>query len=103
MPVYDKPDVVASEIDADNHGPGLGGVVSLRGDGALTVRDGSTVQARARAAGHGADISVSANSISLLDGGHITSGTYGSGQGGNVEVTAGGSLFISDAGSNGMT
>src|SRR4051794_7502687 len=41
-------DVTASAINADNYGPGPGGVVSLRGDGSVAISSGTNIRAVAR-------------------------------------------------------
>jgi filamentous hemagglutinin family protein len=46
----------ASEINADNYGSGLGGLLLLRGDGQLALTDGAYVHSFAQASGGGAAV-----------------------------------------------
>ncbi|MFL5283099.1 MAG: filamentous hemagglutinin N-terminal domain-containing protein, partial [Rhodopila sp.] len=87
----------ASEIDADNHGAGPGGVVSLRSDGAVTISDGANVHADTYGTGRGGTVTVRADSI-VQDASYISANTQGTGQGGEIGVTATGNLTILNGG-----
>jgi filamentous hemagglutinin family protein len=92
--------IAASAIDADNHGPGPGGVVSLRGDGAVVIRDQADpdqpmVRARALAAGQGpgVNISTAAGGSVVVDAAAVEVGSLAAGPGGELAIT-GGSLAV---------
>ena len=97
--------VANSLIDADNFGPGSGGMVSLRGDRAVTIsntgtvmdRDPHFVHAVALNAGRGADISIgtSAGGTVTLDNARVIVGSSASGAGGTLSITVpGGTLVV---------
>ncbi|MFL5285289.1 MAG: filamentous hemagglutinin N-terminal domain-containing protein [Rhodopila sp.] len=84
-------DVTASEIDADNHGPGPGGVVSLRGDRAVTISDRAHVYAGAHGAGRGADIGIgtaAGGTVVVADAAVVGVSSLASGAGGALSIAA---------------
>ena len=84
-------EILNSEIDADNKGPGPGGVVSLRGDNAVTLTDHTRVHSVAMASGSGADINIgtaSGGTVMLDKGAEIQVFSLKSGAGGAVSIAA---------------
>ena len=120
--------VDASEINANNDGPGSGGALRLHGDSQITLSDKAFVHAFAEGSGPGGDIVlttgpgggvtvdsglvetgsalfgrsgnvlVDAGKLSVLDGGTLASLTIGPADSGSVAVTAG-SIAVTDGGS----
>jgi filamentous hemagglutinin family protein len=84
-------DIAGGTIDADNHGPGPGGAVSLRGDGAVTISDGANVRALARAAGRGTDVRIetAAGGSVTVDAATVGIGSEGAGDGGALSIATG--------------
>ncbi|MGE0415440.1 MAG: filamentous hemagglutinin N-terminal domain-containing protein [Acetobacteraceae bacterium] len=84
-------DFAASEVDADNYGSGTGGLVSLHGDNAVTVRDGSIIQSVAYASGRGGDLEISAGAQGsiVVDASTIEAGSLTAAEGGRISLTGG--------------
>jgi filamentous hemagglutinin family protein len=121
----------ASEINADNYGSGSGGVLSLRGDNQITLSNGASVHALAMGSGNGADvllstaptgsisadaamvmtdtlgpgnggsISIVARQLALHNGTNVLAQSSGSGSGGDVVVSVGGSMTVDSGASLG--
>ena len=96
-----------ADVSVGSDASGAGGAVSVAAPaGALVVRNGAS---ECSSAGPGAkaqnlgNVTVKADSITLLDRGRISSLISGAARGGAIDVTSRGALFISDAGSNPLT
>jgi large exoprotein involved in heme utilization and adhesion len=81
-----------------NGSTGNAGQVVVQVGGNLTVRDMGRIGADPNGLPASGAVRVLADSISLQNGGAIASATSGAGAGGEVDVTARGHLFISNAG-----
>ncbi|MBP0001081.1 MAG: S-layer family protein [Cyanobacteria bacterium SID2] len=72
---------------------GEGGNINLQIDESLQLRHGSQITAEAGGSGNGGNLTLSANSIALLEGSTIDANAF-EGRGGNIEITTQG-LFLS--------
>jgi len=95
-------------INANTHGTGAGGSVTVSTPGALLLdgHGGSGTEIGASAlgpqSGNAGSVEISAGSVSVLNGGLITSNTAGTGAGGTVVVGApGGALLLDGRGDAG--
>jgi large exoprotein involved in heme utilization and adhesion len=97
------------EITSSTFGSGRSGSVTVGVSGQLTISGahsdpnkltGITSEANPGSKGSAGDVFVRAGSLSILDEGEISSGTFGSGKGGDVSVAVRGRLVINGAGSN---
>jgi filamentous hemagglutinin family protein len=93
--------VSGGSISASTFGSGNGGSVSVSVAGHLAVNGagstaftGITAQAERGSTGAGGDVRVTAGTLSILDEGEISGGTFGSGKGGTVSVAVTGELRI---------
>ncbi|MBF0158943.1 MAG: filamentous hemagglutinin N-terminal domain-containing protein [Magnetococcales bacterium] len=84
-----------SFIDAASYSTGAGGDIRITNTGALTLRDGGSVEAIAWDAGKGGNIAVDAGSVALHNKGRIISRNYDSGLGGDLIVKSKGDILIS--------
>ena len=96
----------AGQIGAYSQGSGDGGTIkvtatdSLLIDAKRIIEPGLTAGIFADAAtGKGGDITVKAGNVKIVNDGEISSGTFGSGSGGNITVTATHSLVVDGTGS----
>jgi filamentous hemagglutinin family protein len=96
----------SGEISAATFGAGHGGAIAVRITGQLTI-DGAHASPliptgifsqAARGRGNGGDLSVFSGSLRVTRDGEIASGTFGSGNGGSVFVTAAGQVSIDRGG-----
>src|SRR5262249_54259764 len=90
-------------------GDGAGGDISLTAVGAIML-DGAdpgtgrvTISSNAAGSGAAGNVVLSAQTISLLNGGQINASTSGSGAGGNVRVTAAGTILLDGRGAAGAS
>ena len=89
-------------ITSDTFGAGNGGEIALTVRNALTIdgvnkgglRNGVSSEAAPGSSGSAGSVRVSAGSLSVLNGGTITSSTAGTGRGGAVQVTTPGALLL---------
>jgi len=95
-------------INANTHGTGAGGPVTVLTPGALLLdgHGGSGTEIGASAlgpqSGNAGNVEISAGSVSVLNGGVVTSNTAGTGAGGTVVVEApGGALLLDGRGDAG--
>jgi len=91
--------VSASDIGADNGGPGPGGVLSLHGDRAVTLSNGATVRADANGAGRGADVGIgtAAGGSVTLDSASVRTVAFAAGDSGAVAINTGALLLQNGA------
>ena len=99
-----------SAIDTRAFGAGSGGNVTVNADSIQvsgvvpgSPANSSTLSAINYGAGRGGDIILSTGRLALLDGGYITSVTFGSGAGGNVKVNATDAIQVIGVGPNFLT
>jgi hypothetical protein len=85
-----------SSVSADNRGAmdAEGGI--MINAGAVRVEAASKVTAYAHADGDAGSVRVAADRIELVDGGMVSSDTYGTGKGGTIELT--GNSFLAQGG-----
>ena len=88
--------IKASEINADNYGPGTGGEIALQAAGQIALGNGANIHAGGVDAGRGGSVIVSASG-SNIDNSAIDADTRGAGNAGDVNVTVG-TLAISNDG-----
>jgi filamentous hemagglutinin family protein len=83
-------DISASTIDANNNGSGKAGEVYLRGDGAVTIRSGTEVNALTRTS-EGADVTISTapGGAVTVNAASIVLGSQGSGNNGALSINTG--------------
>jgi filamentous hemagglutinin family protein len=104
-------DVVhGGEIASGTFGSGNGGIVSVRVVNRLTINGagstfltGITSQADPKSIGNAGNVTVAAGTLDVVHGGEIASGTFGSGNGGDVFVSVIDRLTINGAGSTFLT
>ncbi|MBV8736321.1 MAG: filamentous hemagglutinin N-terminal domain-containing protein [Alphaproteobacteria bacterium] len=86
----------SSFVKGDSGNVSVNVAQSLTIDGAMTpgVATGIFSQANRGSTGNAGSVSVNAGSLSILDSGTISTGTFGPGQGGKLSVTVGGGLTI---------
>jgi filamentous hemagglutinin family protein len=86
--------ITSSGIDADNYGPGPGGGIALRSDGALTLGGGTVIHTDALAGGPGGNISLGAATLTMSDA-MIRSEAFGPmNGGGNINVNVAGAMTV---------
>lgn len=96
-------------IASDTSGSGNGGEIALAVGGALTIdgankggfRNGVSSQAEGNTSGAAGPVRVTAGSVSVLNGGFISSDTFGTGRGNSVAVTTPGALLLDGGGAGG--
>ena len=96
-------------IASDTSGSGNGGEIALAVGGALTIdgankggfRNGVSSQAEGNTSGAAGPVRVTAGSVSVLNGGFISSDTFGTGRGNSVLVTTPGALLLDGGGAGG--
>ena len=81
-----------AQISSSTTTAGAAGNVTVRTTDSVTIAGGSRISASTEGtgdeAGDAGDVLVEAKNVTLTEGGQISSGTFGPGQGGNVMVTA---------------
>jgi len=94
-----------SGLSTTTLGPGSGGNVTVRAGRVELARNGAilsnTLLTTAAGGGRGGDVLVEADQVQLTDGGRIEVNTEGTGQAGNLSVTAHESLLLSGVGIGG--
>jgi filamentous hemagglutinin family protein len=88
------------EISSSTSGSGAGGLVAVDVPGLLSIDgagSGILAIAASGSAGNAGDVSVSAGTLSIADGGEIAANTFGPGRGGDVSVDVVGNATL-DAG-----
>jgi filamentous hemagglutinin family protein len=90
-----------AKIEADTYGTGDGGSVHLVADGGTVGVSNSTIKittnSEAEHASNGGDLVIQAAGITLADGANIEANTYGTGDGGSVQLMADGAVGISNS------
>ena len=98
------------DIDATTFGMGTGGDVNVIVRGTATIDAGTTgiftaissqTKLTTAGAGPGGDVTLQAGTLNVLNGGAVDASTFGTGSGGNVNVTVSGVATI-DAGTTGV-
>ncbi|WP_017663072.1 two-partner secretion domain-containing protein [Baaleninema simplex] len=75
---------------------GEGGDISLRVNDSLQLRHGSEISAEAGGSGNGGNLAISADTIALLEGSRINANAF-EGSGGNIEIATRGLFASSDS------
>jgi filamentous hemagglutinin family protein len=97
------------EIASSTFGAGNGGNVTVEVAGRLAINGagprlrgltGITAEANPGSKGSAGNVAVTARTLAIVDAGEISSGTFGSGNGGNVVVDVAGRLTIDGRGSH---
>ncbi len=93
------------QISASTNGAGAAGriVVAVTGRLVINASGGVYSQADTGSTGAGGDVSVSADSLSLRNGGIVSASTFGPGAAGSVAVAVAGQLTINGAGATALT
>ena len=81
-------------LTAGNSGEASPNTISVDVQGAMIMRNGSAILSQTSGAGAGRDISISSQSMDLLDGSQIVSSNSGTGSGGSITITATNSINI---------
>ncbi len=94
----------ASEINGDNYGSGSGSVLSLRGDDQTTLGNSAYVHAVTMDGGSGADVMISTAPAGVItaDNSTVLTGSVGSGNAGPLAVTTGQLTLTNGAGFNSL-
>ena len=95
-------------ISSSTSASGNGGSVTVSVAGGLTIDGamtpfftGITSQANPGSTGNAGTVSISAGTLSITNGGEISSSTFGFGNGGDVDVTVADGVTLSGTGPNG--
>ncbi|OQX27096.1 MAG: hypothetical protein BWK80_07025 [Desulfobacteraceae bacterium IS3] len=76
------------KIKDETAGPGKGGTIKIVAEEALTASGKAVVAANSGGQGNAGSIDIQAGQIQLKDGSQISSGTWGSGEGGAITIRA---------------